>query len=262
MAKILDYIISIDFITSCVIFVAAVAICIFLGKTKKKMTKKVVDLKDPKIILTRRIIIAGQIAVIILAFIIICQINGINLISLVAGFGIAGAVVGLAFQDYLKDVIMGAHILSDRFFSVGDCVQINGKEGIVIGFSPTTTKIESLADRSVFTICNRNIGEVTKLNGIILLDIPLSYEEDAIRIHDLLNKACKKITDLKEVKKCEFLGTQDFSDSSVLYRLSVHYNGSKRYIVRRAVLFELQKIFKEENIVIPFNQLDVHLNSV
>ena len=39
------------------------------------------------------------------AVILILQVNGINISSLITGLGVAGIVVGLAVQDILKDVI-------------------------------------------------------------------------------------------------------------------------------------------------------------
>ena len=261
MENLLKYLLSKDFISSCIIFVVVVISCILLGKKKKKITKKIEDLKDPKVIMTRRLILAGRVLIFIVGFVIICQINGINLMSLVAGLGIVGAVVGLAFQDYLKDIIMGFHLLSDRFFSVGDCVEINGQEGVVVAFSLTTTKIDLLYDHSIVTICNRNISMVKKQNGIFYIDLPLPYDEDGEKIHTLLAETCKKLSKVKDVKKCEFFGTQEFDSSSILYRIAVFCNGSKKPGVRRAVLFELQKTLKDEGITIPFNQLDVHIDN-
>ena len=134
MQDYIKFLLSKNFISSCVVFIIVVVLFILLGKKRRKIGKKIEDLKDPKVIMTRRLIIAARILIVIIGFIIICQINGINLMSLVAGLGIIGAVVGLAFQDYLKDIIMGVHILSDRFFSIGDCVAINGQEGVVVAF--------------------------------------------------------------------------------------------------------------------------------
>lgn len=260
MDNILKYVLSKSFISSCIIFIVALVIFFFLGKKKKKLAKKIEDLKDPKVIFTRRLLLTGQILAIVLGFVIICQINGINLMSLVAGLGIVGAVIGLAFQDYLKDVIMGFHILSDRFFTVGDCVDINGNEGVVVAFTLTTTKIDLLFDHSIVTICNRNINSVKKLNGLFYIDLPVSYAEDGEKMHTVLGDSCKRIAKIKDVKKCEFFGTQSFDSSSIAYRIAVYCLGAKIPPVRRAVLFELQKILKEEGIVIPFNRLDVHID--
>ncbi len=58
----------------------------------------------------------------------ILQVNGVNVTSLVAGLGVASAVIGLALQDFLKDIIMGVHIMMDDFYQIGDLVQIGEEE--------------------------------------------------------------------------------------------------------------------------------------
>ena len=45
------------------------------------------------------------------AILMVLEINGINVTSLVAGLGLASAAVGLALQDFLKDSIMGVHMV-------------------------------------------------------------------------------------------------------------------------------------------------------
>ena len=60
----------------------------------------------------------------LLALILVLQIHGVNVSSLVAGLGIIGAIVGLALQDMLKDVIMGMNILTGEYFRRGRCGEI------------------------------------------------------------------------------------------------------------------------------------------
>ena len=60
----------------------------------------------------------------LLALILVLQIHGVNVSSLVAGLGIIGAIVGLALQDMLKDVIMGMNILTGGVFRRGGCSEI------------------------------------------------------------------------------------------------------------------------------------------
>jgi len=87
------------------------------------------------------------------AILMVLEINGINVTSLVAGLGLASAAVGLALQDFLKDGIMGAHIVSDHFFSVGDTVKYNDLAGVIENFNMKTTKIRILADDSILSNC-------------------------------------------------------------------------------------------------------------
>ena len=101
--------------------------------------------------------------VIVGILLLILQINGVNVSSAIAGLGIASAIVGLALQDVLKDVIMGINIVTENFFSVGDVVEYQEIEGVVTKLTLRTTKIQSIVDQSVTTVCNRNISE----NGFV-----------------------------------------------------------------------------------------------
>ena len=137
------------------------------GKTLEKVPV------DPMLKLSEK---ALKGVVLILAVLVILQVNGINVTSIVASMGLASAIVGLALQDYLKDLIMGFHILTDHFFAVGDVVRYKGTEGIVISFNTKTTKIQSLDDFSVLSVSNRNIDEIAVLGDFMKINIPISYK--------------------------------------------------------------------------------------
>ena len=71
----------------------------------------------------------------LLVIIMILQINGVNVSAMATGLGIAGVMVGFALQDLLKDLIMGAGIVWDEFFTVGDYVKYKQYEGVVHQFN-------------------------------------------------------------------------------------------------------------------------------
>ena len=58
-----------------------------------------------------------------ITIIIVLQVNGVNVDSILAGAGIIGIVIGFAVQDALKDIIRGSTILTDSYFQVGDVVK-------------------------------------------------------------------------------------------------------------------------------------------
>ena len=190
----------------------------------------------------------------------ILDICGVNITSAVAGLGIASAVVGLALQDILKDVIMGLHIVSDGFFELGDCVEIDGQEGIVRKFTMKTTKIERILDGSVVSFCNRNIEQARVLSRVQYLDIPLAYTTDADTARRVLTAACDKIAQQDGFDSCRFLGTQEFASSAILYKISISGPPDQKFSLRRRALSTMQDELAAAGIAIPFNQLDVHLD--
>lgn len=188
----------------------------------------------------------------------VLQIYHVNVTSLVAGLGLASAVVGLALQDVLKDSIMGMHMLTDHFFEVGDVVRYRDFEGVVISFSINTTKLRSIADNSVMTICNRNISEIVRCSDWVDIDIPLPYEESVRRIHAVLEDICREIEGVEGIKGCEYKGTQEFADSAVVYKIRLYCPPERRPELRRRALRVVQEGLEKENIRIPYHQMDVH----
>ena len=203
--------------------------------------------------LLRTLVIVGGV-------LLILQCNGVNVTSLLAGLGIAGAVVGLALQDYLKDVIMGIHILSDHFFTIGECVQWQERELQIIGFTLTTTTAMDLDDHSVLHLCNREIVSIRRLGERRDVDIPLSYEENTAQIGAFFAKLAQEVGDLERITRCEYKGIQSFEASSVRHRLRLYCPPAVRPEARRAALGLIKTRLDEAGIKIPFEQLDVHLD--
>lgn len=243
-----------------VIVIVAFAVCfVLLGRARKKIIGKAKNSKDTKNVLVRRMVSLARALLVVFAFLTVSQINGINLGSIIAGLGILSAVIGLALQDLLKDVIMGVHIVTDKFFAIGDVVEYNGKEGVVVGFSLTATKLKLTDDDSELTVSNRNISEIAKKSGMFMLDVPLSYDEDARKVHEILTETASKIKEIKGIKNCVFAGTQGFENSSVLYRFIIYCDPKDIYVLRRKALFAIQNQLDSENIKIPYNKIDINI---
>ncbi len=94
----------------------------------------------------------------IILLLVILAVLGVNVTSLLAGLGIATAVIGLAFQDMLKDFIAGIAIIAENQFGVGDTViaQADGFKGVVTDVGLKTTEITN--DKGeVKIIANHNV---------------------------------------------------------------------------------------------------------
>ena len=94
----------------------------------------------------------------IIVLLVILSILGVNVTSLLAGLGILTAVIGLAFQDMIKDFIAGIAIIAENQFSVGDTVitQIDGFKGVVTNIGLKTTEITN-EKGEVKILANHNI---------------------------------------------------------------------------------------------------------
>ncbi len=243
-------------ITSFLVAVAAVILIVLFNKIGKKY-KSTNTLKGQKGTIIQVIFKVLKAVLVVVAVLVILQINGVNVTSMIAGLGIAGALIGLALQDWLKDAIMGIHIMSDRFFTIGDCVKYKETECIVTGFSLTSTKLKSIVDDTVITVCNRNIMEIQRIESTLLIDIPLGCTEDREKIDEIMKKICKESEKSNLVGKCIYKGLNSIESSSYTYRLKVSCKPKTRHDSRRFVLRTALDLLNKEGIYTPYDRIDV-----
>ncbi|MGN0318331.1 MAG: mechanosensitive ion channel family protein [Lachnospira sp.] len=201
-----------------------------------------------------------RLLIIIGTLLIVLQINGVNVTSAIAGLGLMSAIIGLALQDVLKDTIMGIHIISDHFFSVGDVVKYDNIEGVVIGFTMKTTTIRNIYDQTITTICNRNISQITRIpeHAQVDIDLPLSYDENTQRVHRVLQDICARIDCLEGIDSCIYKGTQQFAESAIIYKIRFFCLPEDKPDRTRDVMKVIQNGLDAADIHIPYNQLDIH----
>ena len=196
--------------------------------------------------------------VIIIGTIAMLSAIGINLTGLSAGIGIIFVFVLLAAKDALQDVFNGGMIMTERYYNVGDAVEYEGKEGIIVSFTARTTKIKLLEDRTVLNVANRNISNIRKLNHLVDIDLPLSYDLSAKDAYTLLDGVCEKIKGVEGVENCEFKGTQEFGASAIIYKIRFYCDPDNKPDIRRAVIKTVQSELDEKGVRIPYQQIDIH----
>ena len=195
---------------------------------------------------------------IILTILIVLQVNGINVSSVLAGVGIFGVVFGLAIQDWLKDIIRGSSIISDDYFTVGDIVKYKDMEGKVLVIGLKTTKIKNIRTGNVVSIANRNIDEVEVVSNLVHVKIPMPYEVKVEKAEKAVDDIIDLIKKNKEVNSCKYMGVTELDDSCIEYLLEIECNVEKRLQVRRDTLRAILVGLEKNGIEVPYNQIDVH----
>lgn len=116
---------------------------------------------------------------------------GFDIVSLVAGLGIAGLAVGFAAQSTLANFIAGITILLEQSFQVGDWVNINDNEGRVVVIALRTTHVLT-RDNITVIIPNSNVAssEVTNLTSknFIRFNIRMriAFEDDIEKAREVI----------------------------------------------------------------------------
>lgn len=246
------------------ISIAIVISAIIIYFILKKFIKKIIEKQENKKTSRKRRTYAKLFSsilkylMIILVILAVLQVNGVNVTSLIAGLGLASAIVGLALQDALKDVVMGVNIIVDDYFSVGDVLKIGDVEGKVTEVGLKTTKLRDVNTNDILVIANRNIGEALRLSNQLDIDIPLPYEEKVKHMEEILHSAMNKIEKLEHVTNVEYRGLKEFGDSAIYYKLRLYckpdYKAQTKRDANRIIKLELD----ENNIEIPYQQIDIH----
>ena len=195
---------------------------------------------------------------IIIVIISILKIYGVDVSSMLAGIGIISVIIGLAIQDYLKDIIRGSSIISDDYFSVGDVIKYNNIEGKVLAVGLKTTKVQELLTSNIYSIANRNIEEVAVLSKIIYVSVPLPYELKLKEQHKVISDIISIIKNDELIEDCENVGLNELADSRIEYLRRVKLDPINKLQVRRNTLEHIIEGLEKNNIDVPYNQIDVH----
>lgn len=203
-----------------------------------------------------------KIVIILLVILSILQVYGVNTTALVASATAVSLVVGLAFQDLLKDFLVGAAIILESQYAIGEIVEINGFKGEVTSLTLRSTRLKSLTGETRI-IANRNISEVTNysLNSVLVkVLVSVSYEDDIAKTEKVLNSVIDKLNkEIEEIKTpIEIAGIESLSSSSVDYLLTLNASAKNQYWIRRKILKEVKLAFDKNGIKIPYPQVEVH----
>lgn len=252
---------QLQIVNSVTIIIVSVAIykgiVYFLSKSEKRNKLNIVDGKKrvTYIKLTRSLI---RYIFIIITVLILLQINGVDVSSVLAGVGILGVVFGLAIQDWLKDIIRGSSILTDSYFSVGDIVKYKEIEGKVLVIGLKTTKIQDLKTNNIISIANRNIEEVELVSNVIYVNVPMPYELSVEEAEKVIDNIVLDVKNNENVEECKYKGVNELDDSYIKYLIEVKNNPLYKLQVKRDTLRTVLLAMEKYNIVVPYTQIDIH----
>lgn len=184
-------------------------------------------------------------------------------LSLLTAAGFAGIVVGIAAANSLSNLISGFMIFYNHPFDIGDWVQIDDAEGIVVDVKPGSTVIESW-DGEKITYPNRiiegsriiNKSHQRKLRWRFLIGV--DYATDIAKVREILLKIIKSHPEVLEDPEPQVIATT-FGDSSI--NLEIRYwiapLRARVLVIQTWLMQEIQRAFAKEGIVIPFPQRTV-----
>ena len=190
---------------------------------------------------------------------------GVNVTAIFAASAALLIGVGLALQTLFQDIISGVFILIDQSVHVGDIIEIEGKVGRVEEIKLRTTRAVTI-DNKVLVIPNHlyltnSLYNWTQ-NGTLTresVNVGVAYGSDVELVKKLLLQAATSHPEVIGVPEPVVVFT-DFGDSALNFRLIFTLNDSfKATFPKSDIRFAIDRLFRENNITIPFPQRDVHI---
>ena len=238
-------------------FVLYKIIANLLNENDERKTSKLLNSKKGKTYL-RLIKNIIRYVFIIVTILILLQINGINVNSMLAGVGIISVIIGFAVQDALKDIIKGFDIISDSYYQVGDIIKFKEIEGKVLGIGLKTTKMQDLVTGNIISIANRNIEQVEVVSNLVYISIPFSKDIPVKKAENIIQIIINIIALNNNVNECKYKGVSELGESDIKYLIEINCNPNYKFQVKRDALRDILIELEKKKIKIPHHQVDFH----
>lgn len=249
------FLLPIVYIALGIIIYSVVKIIISKISKNKHMNKKKITIIS---------LVKNIVKYLIFIFIILGILNtfGVDTTSIIASIGVAGVIIGLAFQDIIADFLAGIFIIFDNQYKLGDIISVNGFKGEVISLGLMSTKIKA-ATGEVMILGNSSFTEVINYsanNKIYYIDIDVSYDTDINKLEKVLNDMKEKVEKIDGyVGNYKLLGINEFADSSIKYLITFECRCDMQYQVKRDFNKILKNGLDRANIEIPYKKIDINI---
>lgn len=241
-----------------ILFIAFKVVNFIAKRLQRRLDKKNVDKTIANVTVK-----ALKIVLKIMVFLLFLGYVGIETAGIGTIIGSVSVCIGLAVQGSLSNFAGGIVILVMRPFKLGDFIEAQGHSGTVTDIKMFYTYLNT-PDNKVVMIPNGTLG-----NGDII-----NYSKEEERRVDLVFsvdystdlKLAKEIIE-KEIEnhqlilkdKGYFVRLGEMAASSLNIKTRVWVKNADYWTVYFDLLENVKKKFDENNISVPFNQLDVHI---
>lgn len=250
---------------SIVVAVIFMVVCFKLVKLLLRILRKSFERSklDPSV--AGFFISAVKIVLNVLIVLTAASIVGFQITSFITILGTAGVTLGLALQGSLSNLAGGLLILILKPFRVGDYIVENNThcEGTVVSIDIFYTRLITFDNKSV-VIPNGNISNTSLVNvtehDMRRVDIPFSvaYDSDMEKVKRVTIETIKDVDGYLPDEQILFY-IDEFADSGINMYVKFYATIEKFFDAKWDAMWKLKKAFDENDIEIPFNQMEVHM---
>jgi len=213
--------------------------------------------KDAGRVTTARVLsILARIALYsILVLLVLDNISGVKVTTLLASLGIGGIAVALAVQNILSDLFASLSIALDKPFVIGDFIIVGDQMGTVEYIGLKTTRIRSLSGELIVIANNdllnsriKNYKQMYERRVVFTIDVVYDTPADLLEEIPLM---IQEIIDADEITRFDRAHFKSFGESALTFE-AVYYVKSPDYNVhtkaQHAIDLALYRRFEEKGI--------------
>ena len=200
----------------------------------------------------------------LLLIIVVIGVLGIETSSFIALFASAGVAIGMALSGTLQNFAGGVMILLFKPFKVGDTIEAQGQTGTVREIQIFNT-ILATPDNKIIIIPNGGLSTGLMKNYSreatrrVDWEFGIAYGDDYTKAKAVIARLLD--ADGRVLKDpAYFIALTSLGESSVNIVVRAWVNAGDYWGVYFDMNEKVYKTFAEENLNIPFPQLDVHLH--
>ena len=179
-----------------------------------------------------------------LTVIIVADMLGISVTSLVAVLGVAGLAVSLAAQNALANVAGGLVLLSAKPFVVGDYIEASGISGTVVSIGLSYTRIRT-PDNKIICAPNSAVSgdKITNFTTEPLrrvdISVSVAHSNDPALVKRALLAAINAAPGVLN-DPAPYINAQAYEENGVIYALRVWAHTPDYFSVRDALMEHIQ----------------------
>lgn len=256
-----------DLIIDYVVDFAVAILILFIGLMIAKWVSRGISrmLSLRKIDTTVSSFITAMVRYTIIAFTLIAVLGkvGIQTTSIIAVLGAAGLAVGLALQGSLSNFAAGVLLVIFRPLKAGEYVKVGSVEGTVTHVEIFSTTLLS-SDGHTIIIPNSNIikdnivnisREPHRRTDII---VGVAYDSDIDEVKNILGNIVAAESRILHDKGVT-IQLNEMGASSLNYIVRFWTTNADAFVVRWNLLEQFKRALDQNNIGIPFPQMDIYL---
>ena len=203
---------------------------------------------------------------IIIVFIAILPLTGLDPSGLLLAGGITGIVLGFASQNIVGNLISGVFLMIEKPIKIGDQVEISGTSGFVTDIRIISTLIRTY-DGLLVRIPNQQVF-TTNITNVVGYPVRRFEFTLGIRYSDDADTAIWLIKDLIDKEPFALLNpdpsvfVNELGESSVKLVVRIWAPMSEWFALKTSLLWTIKKTLEENGIEMPFPQHVVYLHNV